>query len=200
MNEYRKELLGFRIQRHDSHGYQNVTVSLITDHFAMPHASVSWQANNDLKWYGGSLDLSGSSAEYLHQALRFIVGLKDLHHPGTKELRRFESITPAEYVTALERSGLEEVRPHPNAHRWYSAKNWPTKGAYKMIIPSASYPFVSWLFADSEEDAKKEAIKYIAEHDRYFDWMQEQVVEYHSPAVSWEPRAELEPAPEVIAS
>ena len=123
------------------------------------------------------MDLNGDRLELISAVAKLMQGILPSNIWET---------SPGSVVEALEGIGISEARYHSKLHRWYTEKDWPTKGVYRMMVDGS---YQTPLFADSESEAVAEGIKYVADRTHLatlVDWLKNPVVEHHCDPLPWE--------------
>jgi hypothetical protein len=185
----KKELLdqieGYKITRHCQHGYEKYYLSLqFKNTFAA--FGLDWQRNMT-----GALDPEPKGDYYACHVTTSLEDL-DLLSSAAKLLQSLfdrdtlYNLQPGEAIGALVSAGVEEVQYHRGSGHYYTKQNWPTKASYKLMTGTT---YEKHLFADSEQEAIAEGIKYAAANAHRASmqqWLKDQTVVFLASPEEWQ--------------
>ena len=186
--------IGFRVSIGSDGSYKNLSIELVDINrisvYSHTLLTISYQCNHDSnEWYAGRIKICQESLEGLNSAYKIAKGIFQY---SDKEEICWEN-NPAEVLKYLEKKKYEQVFYDSRIHNFS-----PIKG----MIPQEWKGFMIWdargrgsnlknIIAASFEDAKKQAIKYIAEQLAN-QYISDETKEFY---VEWIKNPDLRPMP-----
>jgi hypothetical protein len=188
----KKELLdgiiGYKLDRKYQYGYEKCYLSLqFTSTWGHKSFGLEWQRNTtggtinpepDGQYYAGHISVSMDNLEITAGIAKLLQSLFDNYY--------IYNMQPDEAISALESAGIKEVQYHQASGQFYTKEKWPIKASYKLMSGNT---YEKHLFADSEQEAIAEGIKYAAANAHRASmqqWLKDQTVEFLASPEEWQ--------------